>query len=100
VLYASPTFAGGPGATFVIRLSTTDSTSFSYTQDVSLVVYDVLHTVLFNEVHYNGSNNVVRDSFIELHNPGDATVDISQWRVRGGVDYFFPANTFIAPHGF
>jgi hypothetical protein len=100
VLSAGPSFAGGPGATFNLRIITTDSTSFSYTQDVSLVVVDVVRTVVINEIHYNGSANVVRDEFIELYNPSGAVIDISQWRVRGGVDFFFPPNTFLAPGGF
>ena len=100
VLTASPTFVGGPGATFTIRLKATDSTSFSFTQDVALVVFDAVRTVVINEFHYNPSFNPVRESFIELYNDTDATVDLSNWRLRGGVDYFFPANTFLAAHTF
>ena len=97
VLNAGPSFAGGLGATFDLRIIVTDSTSFTATQDVSLAVVDVVRTVVINEVHYNGDANVVRDEFVELYNPSDDVIDISQWRVRGGVDFFFPANTFLAP---
>ena len=41
-----------------------------------------------------------RESFIELYNDTDATVDLSQWRVRGGVDFFFPAGTMLGARGF
>ncbi len=100
VLSAGPSFAGGPGATFNLRIITTDSTSFSATQDVSLAVIDVVRTVVINEIHYNGPSNPVREEFVELYNPSGDVIDISQWRVRGGVDFFFPPNTFIAPGSF
>ncbi|MEY2407595.1 MAG: hypothetical protein QOF48_265 [Verrucomicrobiota bacterium] len=99
-LFAGPSFVGGPGATFNVRLKTTDSTGLSYTQDVMLVVHDTPRAVVINEFHYNPSFNPVRESFIELYNDTSAMVDLSNWRVRGGVDYFFPANTFLAAHAF
>lgn len=34
--------------------------------------------------------------FIEIHNPTAQAVDLSNWRLRGGVDYDFPAGTTIA----
>lgn len=100
VLTASPTFAGGPGASFTIRLKATDSTSFSVTQDVHLVVFDAPRSVVINEFHYNPSFNPVRESFIEILNDTDATVDLSNWRVRGGVDFYFPPGTFLGAHAF
>jgi hypothetical protein len=100
VLSAGPSFVGGPGATFAIRLRATDSTGLSYTQDVALAVFDAPRSVVINEFHYNPDFNPVRESFIEIYNDTDATVDLSNWRLRGGVDFFFPANTFLAPRAF
>ncbi len=100
VLTAGPTFAGGPGATFTVRLGATDSTSLSFTQDVLLVVFDVPRSVVINEIHYNPDFNPVRESFIELYNDTDAPIDISQWRVSGGVDFFFPAGTTLGARAF
>lgn len=99
-LLAGPLFIGGAGATFSLRLRTTDSSSQSYTQDFTLTVVAVVRSVVINEIHYNPAFNPVRESFIELYNDTDAAVDLSQWRVRGGVDFFFPANTFLAPRSF
>lgn len=59
-----------------------------------------MRTVVINEFHYNPSFNPVRESFIELYNDTAAVVDLSNWRVRGGVDYFFPPNTFLQPNAF
>ena len=99
-LLAGPAFAGGPGAIFSLRLRATDSTSLSHTQDVTLVVFDAPRSVVINEIHYNPDFNPVRESFIELYNDTDAPLDISQWRVRGGVDFFFPAGTTLGPRAF
>ncbi len=100
VLSAGPAFAGGSGASFSIRLRVTDSTGFPYEQTFTLSVVELARTVVINEIHYNGPSNPIREEFIELHNPTDAAIDISQWRIRGGVDFFFPANTFIPASGF
>jgi len=99
-LSTGPSFAGGPGATFSLRIRVTDSTSLSGTQDVTLAVNDVARTVVINEFHYNPSFNPIRESFVELYNDTDNTIDLSNWRVRGGIDFFFPQNTFIAPREF
>src|SRR5439155_14929530 len=79
-------------------LRATDSASLSYEQTFVLTVTDVPRHVVINEINYNGPHNIIRDEFIELYNPTDSAIDISQWRVRGGLDFFFPANTFIGPH--
>ena len=100
VLNAGATFAGGPGAVFGILLRVTDSTGLTNDQAFTLTVVDVPHTVLINEIHYNPEDNTSHESFIELHNPSDTAVDVSVWRLRGGIDYFIPANTFIPARGF
>ncbi len=100
VLTAGPTFAGGLGATFSVRLRATDSTALTYEQSFTLRVVEVVRNVVINEIHYNADRNPMREEFIELFNPTDSAIDISQWRVRGGVDFFFPANTFIPARGF
>jgi hypothetical protein len=100
VLSAGPGFAGGPGTTFSIRIRAADSTGLTYDQTFSLSVVDRPRTVVINEIHYNGPSNVVQDSFIELCNPTDSAIDISHWRLTGGVDFFFPPNSLIPAHGF
>jgi hypothetical protein len=100
ILNAGPLFAGGVGSTFNIRLRATDSANLTVEQNFVLTVVDAPQQVVINEVHYNGERNVIRDSFIEIHNPTDSTVDLSQWSLRGAVDFFFPANTFLPPDGF
>jgi hypothetical protein len=100
LLYAGPTFVGGPGVTFSIRLRATDSTGFPYEQTFTLLTVETVPTVVINEIHYNSPDNTVREEFVELYNPSDASVDVSQWRVRGGIDYFIPAETIMEAHSF
>ena len=55
-------------------------------------------TVVFNEIQYNPS--VGQQEFIELRNLNGVDVDISGWRIDGGVDYTFPAATVVAGGGY
>ena len=49
--------------------------------------------VVFNEIHYHPPGE--ETEWIELHNQMAVDVDISGWRLRGGIKYDFPADTVI-----
>jgi hypothetical protein len=83
-----------------VRIRATDQTALFVEQNFSLRVVETLAPVVINEIHYNPDFNPVRESFIELYNNSDQSLDLSQWRVRGGVDYFFPSGTLLGPRGF
>lgn len=57
-------------------------------------------TVVFNEIMYHpadsGNANL---EFIEFHNQLAVDMDISQWRVAGGVNYRFPDHTIVPGRG-
>ncbi len=99
-LLAGSTFVASVGNTFSIRVRVTDNTGFSAEQTLTLTVARPGPSVVINEVHYNSPQNTVREEFIELHNVTTNPVDLSNWRVRGGVDYFFPAGTTLPAGGF
>jgi len=99
-LRTSPSYLGGLGSTFSIRIKDTDSGGFSIEQTFTLRVVETLQGVVINEIHYNGSWNPILDEFIELHNATAATVDLTGWKLRGGVDYSFPAGTSIPAGGY
>lgn len=83
-----------------IRLRTTDSAGLAYEQAfVFRLAPDSSH-VLINEIHYNGADNTVREEFVELLNPKQTALDLSGWRLQGGLDYVFPPGTVIAPGSF
>ncbi len=77
--------------------------------------------VVINEIHYHpvekahfnavgnqtySDTNLPSDTssdiheFVELRNAGAAAVDLSGWKLTGGIDYTFPANTSIAAGGY
>ncbi len=56
--------------------------------------------VTFNEVHYNPTPAQTSGEWIELKNQNSVDVDLSGWRLDGGVDYVFPAGTVIRGGGY
>jgi hypothetical protein len=54
----------------------------------------VITDVIFNEVMYNSLSGSELEEYIELHNRGESTVDLANWRVNG-VDLTFPPGTSI-----
>lgn len=99
-LWAGAGYAPPVGTNFSIRLRTTDPTGLSHEEPFVLKVVEVPQDVLINEIHYNSANNSVREEFIELFNPKPMAVDLSWWRLRGGVDFVFPQGTSLSPGGF
>jgi hypothetical protein len=57
-------------------------------------------TVVINEFHFNHDDPLYEVEFIELHNTGGNTVDLSNWRIDEAVDFEFPQGSTIAPGGF
>ena len=62
------------------------------------IAYDTV--VVFNEIHYNPASAGETGEWIEIHNQQGVDVDLSGWRVSGGVDFAFPAGTRISGKGF
>jgi hypothetical protein len=56
--------------------------------------------LVFNEIDYNPADDVAGTEWIEFHNLNSVNVDISGWRMRGGVDFDFPEGTVVEGHGF
>ena len=53
-------------------------------------------TVVFNEIMYNPAGTVDEQmEFIELHNQLAVDMDISEWRLAGGVDFTFADGTIV-----
>jgi hypothetical protein len=51
--------------------------------------------VTFNEIHYNPAGTGEAGEWVELHNQMAVDVDLSGWRLNGGIDYRFPVGTVI-----
>jgi hypothetical protein len=54
-----------------------------------------LSEVMYHPVGANSDDN--NHEFIELHNPGAAPIDLSDWKLGGEVQFTFPAGSSIAP---
>lgn len=66
-------------------------------------------SIVINEIMYHPRSLEatetlpLRDSeeqWIELHNSGDAEVDLAGWRFSDGIDFVFPAPSVISPGGY
>ena len=56
--------------------------------------------VVFNEINYHPSGNNHLLEFIEIYNQNSVNVDLTGWRLTGGVDYSFTENTIIEGDSF
>lgn len=56
--------------------------------------------ITINELHYNHDVEAELVEFVELHNIAKVAVNLGGWALDGGIDYVFPANTWIAPGGY
>ena len=52
--------------------------------------------VILNEIHYDPDVKTQPAEFIELYNSGPAPVDLSGWRITGGIDYLIPNGISLA----
>jgi len=73
------------------------TTAWSFYAAVATVVNA---QVVINEFHYNPLDHTSREEFIELHNSGAATVDLSGWSLRDAVEYTFPPGTLIPANSY
>ena len=55
--------------------------------------------VVFNEIMYHPATTEEAE-WIELHNQMSIDIDLSRWRLQGGVDYTFPEGTIITGGGY
>jgi hypothetical protein len=56
--------------------------------------------VTFNEIMYHPATNEANLEWIELYNQMSYDMDISNWKLEGGVNYTFPEGTRIRGRGY
>ena len=59
-----------------------------------------LGEVVINEIHYDADPKTDSVEFVEIHNTGESSVDLSGWRFSSGIEFAFPANTTLKPSGY
>ena len=55
--------------------------------------------IAFGAIEANPASGNQDEEFIQLLNPNSIAVDISDWRLTGGVEHIFAAGTVLAPNG-
>ncbi len=56
--------------------------------------------VVINELQYHPTDPTEAGEWVELYNENGVNVDISGWRLSGGLDYTFPVGTTILGKGY
>ncbi len=56
--------------------------------------------LVFNELQYHPANELTETEWVELRSLQAVDVDISGWRIDGGIDYTFPAGTIMPGGGY
>ncbi len=85
--------------TFSYRAS--DGTAQSTLTTATLNVSTFLNTIAISEVMYNPPGATgVSEEFLEIHNYGDASVDLTGWRFTKGVDFAFPSGLLVPGRGY
>src|SRR6185295_6205320 len=51
--------------------------------------------VVFNEIMYHPRTNEAALEWVELHNQLAVDVELTGWKIRGGIEYDFPSGTII-----
>jgi hypothetical protein len=59
-----------------------------------------LSDVVIHELLYDPISGVDDDQFVELYNRSDAVVDLAGWQFVDGIQFTFPTNSVIPPHGY
>lgn len=58
------------------------------------------NAAVINEFHYKPADRTNLEEFIELHNPGDAGLDLSGWTLASAVNFTFPDDTTLPAGGY
>ena len=56
--------------------------------------------VVVNEIMYNPASHSPRDEFVEIYNRSSTNVNLTGWKLAGGVDFAFPSNKVLAAGGY
>ncbi len=60
----------------------------------------LVRDVVINEIMFDPISGDPLDEYVELFNRGTNRVNLSGWRLRGGISFNFPAGASIAPGGY
>lgn len=97
-------FVGGllPNTTYYFRCHATNAAgdAWAASSETFTTTAPVPTTAVINEFHYKPGDRTSLEEFIELHNPGDAPLDLSGWTLASAVNFTFPPNTTLPASGY
>jgi len=82
----------------IVSTGQVDFTALSAATPGAANAYPRVGPIVINEIQYHPNGSA--SEFIELHNAGNAAVDLSDWRFTDGVDFTFASGTIIQPGAF
>lgn len=56
--------------------------------------------VVISEILFHPLSGSEHDEFVELHNRGDAALDLGGWRLVDGIEFEFPSGVMLPPGGY
>jgi len=89
--------------------------SLPQTEEISITLFNeysihaifepdtLIELLVINEINYNSADNFDPEDWIELYNPSDKTIDLSNWHLKDdddSHDFTFPNGTTITPYGY
>lgn len=83
-------------ATTTVKARTLNGTTWSALRESTYTVGDPLPRVAISEIHYRPSSGGTSREFVEIHNAGASSVDVSNWKFEG-IDFIFPFGTIVNP---
>ncbi len=91
-----------PLTTYFFRCSATNAAGTAWAAESGSFATTpmVPSSAVINEFHYNPLDDTGAEEFIELHNPGDTTLNLTGWSLADAVSFTFPANTTIPAGGY
>ncbi|MEY2410291.1 MAG: hypothetical protein QOF48_2961, partial [Verrucomicrobiota bacterium] len=57
-------------------------------------------SLIINEIMYDPISGDDNDEYIEIYNRGTNAVNLTNWRISGGIDYTFRTNTILATNAY
>jgi hypothetical protein len=60
----------------------------------------VINEIMFHPYHAPDAPEDISAEYLELFNPGEHVVDMSAWRLTGGIKFEFPAGSVISGRGY
>jgi len=56
--------------------------------------------VVINEIHFHPADSINEKEFVEIHNPGSTTRDLTGYEISSGFCFEFPEGTTIVPNAY